>query len=245
MLDHLQIFIEKITIDLNDACIASEGQEARNIVQNLNQKSALKAFVEGLQNPIKLIIKASRFNNLIDAVEAACEEERNNKTYKGHSQQSNSKNNHFKKNIKCFKCGKPNHTADQCFTNSRRFPVYPNHSDSSRYVKTEANINTIQIICRYCKKNGHTIEECRKRKFNNSRQNNNYDSSNFNNSRQNNNFNSSNFEPNSNPQNLSVNARSNNTADSSASRPYQPGNDMGPSTSRGSATRARDIKTAY
>ncbi|KAJ8914119.1 hypothetical protein NQ315_016194, partial [Exocentrus adspersus] len=74
--------IEMLTLDLDDACIASEGQASKTVIQNLNAKSALKAFVEGLQPNLKFIIKASRYTEIHEAVEAACEEERNIKTNK-------------------------------------------------------------------------------------------------------------------------------------------------------------------
>ncbi|KAG5883110.1 hypothetical protein JTB14_004644 [Gonioctena quinquepunctata] len=64
--------IEKLTIDLNDAYVASEGQNARVIIENFNNKSSLKAFVEGLRSPFQFVIKASRFDDFTNAVEAAC-----------------------------------------------------------------------------------------------------------------------------------------------------------------------------
>lgn len=242
--------IEKLVLDLNDACIASEGIAAANVIQNLNKKSALKAFVEGLENPIKLIVKASRFHEFQDAVEAACEEERSINSNKKSSYQ-NSKP--AKPPVKCFKCGKMNHTASQCYT--QNFPSYPNHTR----IKTE-NVYNVQEVCRYCKNVGHSIELCRKRAFNNSKQarfqppnsvyhapNSSYGETNIRN----------NGNPNSNISNSQPNPRHNpnnnfhqGSGQPSTQNNFQPrfsgrssGNEQGPSTS-GSATRVRDIQTA-
>lgn len=207
--------IERLNIDLNDACIASEGQAAQNIVENLNKKSALKAFVDGLRHPIQLIIKASRFDDFSNAVEAACEEERSLRSNNKNISKSYS-NIQLNKKIICFKCGKANHTSDQCYSNSR-IPNYPHHSPVN--IKSEGNVRFTQIECRYCKKFGHTLEECRKRKYNNSRN-----------------------------RNLSQNqSQSKSSADHSKSdvtnSSIQQGNEQGPSTS-GSGTRAQNLKTA-
>lgn len=61
---------ENLNINLNGAWIASEGADAATTIQNLNKNSVLKAFLECLLNPIKLmIIKANRFNNFHGAEE--------------------------------------------------------------------------------------------------------------------------------------------------------------------------------
>lgn len=57
--------LERLTVDLNDACISCEGQDASGVVQNLNKKSCLESFQEGLKAPIKLIIKASSKANQV------------------------------------------------------------------------------------------------------------------------------------------------------------------------------------
>ncbi|KAG5874808.1 hypothetical protein JTB14_004755 [Gonioctena quinquepunctata] len=72
-----------------------------------------------------------------------------------------------------FKCGKKNHTSDQCYAKSRCFPSYPRQNFTQIPIKTEAYVNNIRVECRYCKKFGHSIAECRKRIYNNSRKNSN------------------------------------------------------------------------
>ena len=167
--------IERLTLDLTDACVASEGQAAYNTISNLNQKSALKAFVEGLKDPVRLIIKASRFTKLSDAISAACEEERviKAKQYNNHFHDKSNKGN-----IRCYICNKPNHKASQCY--SKKSSLNSAKSPDDR-IKQEFNVRNVSATtCNYCKNVGHTINDCRKRQYNNSRRKNKEATANFN-----------------------------------------------------------------
>ena len=151
--------LERLTLDLTDACISSQGIAATAVIEDLNAKAVLAAFVEGLQSPYKLIIKASRFSKFEDAVEAACEEER---VVNASKPQKSNHNNHPNR-PKCFNCGKQNHIAKDCYSN----PLPRYHPKTE--IKRESNVNSVSKVCRYCKNVGHTIDQCRKRQFNNSR----------------------------------------------------------------------------
>lgn len=152
--------VEQLLNDLNDACIATEGREAATTINNLNSKTAFKTFVEGLNYSLKLIIKASRFTKLSDAIEAAVEEERNlfensyqNKTF------NKNKNKTFKK---CNFCKRNGHLENECFIKNRpcssqRLPTFP-----KRELKSEVHVTN--IVCAYCKKQGHHIKDCFKKK---------------------------------------------------------------------------------
>lgn len=145
--------LERLTADLNDACIASEGEEATHVIQNLNNKSCLKAFQEGLLEPVKIIIKASRFTTFNEAVESAVEEERiinQNKLF------SKFQTKNDKKIIKCFKCNKLGHIAENCRSNfTTSLPSYPRRDEIKQEMPRKIN-----IICAYCKKPGHHISTC-------------------------------------------------------------------------------------
>src|SRR5699024_7684347 len=141
--------IERLSLDLTDACIASEGATASKTIKSLNEKCALRTFVEGLQNPIKLIVKTGRFQTFQEAVTAACEEERNNKLPHSNFQSS------LSAQLKCYFCHKSGHKAAQCYLrkNSVHFPnKFP--------YKSTHNINQVQLFCNYCKNVGHSIEHC-------------------------------------------------------------------------------------
>lgn len=148
--------VERLLMDLNDACIASEGEAASTIIESLNSKTALKAFVDGLNMPIKLLIKASGYKKLADAIEAAIEEE----TSSGFSGTP-------KKTLQCNYCHKTGHLVVNCFlkqgsrSRDSYLPSVP-HSN----IKREPTERVHVIVCNYCKKPGHHINECRKRMFN-------------------------------------------------------------------------------
>lgn len=170
--------LERLTADLNDACIASEGQDATVVIQNLNNKSCLKAFQEGLLEPIKIIIKASRFNTFNEAVESAVEEERVINQSKSFNKTQNFQDKNSKKPVRCFKCNRLGHTANKCYVNNSisQLPNYP----KKNFIKQE-NINKIHVTCSYCKKPGHHISNCfKKRNFEYKNSNSSYPSNNSN-----------------------------------------------------------------
>ncbi|KAG5871905.1 hypothetical protein JTB14_017957 [Gonioctena quinquepunctata] len=81
----------------------------RETIESLNKKSERKAFIDGLNTSICLIMKASRFSTLTSAIEAAVEEERN---------MSSEPQNKFSQNkFKCRKCHKGNHKTEDCYFN--------------------------------------------------------------------------------------------------------------------------------
>lgn len=158
--------VEKLLFELNDACIAREGVKAAVHIQNLNSITAKNSFENGLQEPIRLIIKASRFTNLKDAISKAVEEEtmQNNSSIQWSS--SNSRNQ-----IKCQLCSRTGHSAPNCYSFKPQQPKpnsdYANNNKS--YVNSNLNSNNRPNVhvkslrCGYCKNYGHNIENCRKR----------------------------------------------------------------------------------
>lgn len=151
--------------------------------EKLLRRQAMNVFISGLNDPLITLVKAQKPNSLEDAFDLAVAEERDiisrqetNKFYST-NQRNNSK--------LCFSCNKYGHLSKDC-RNKNNFNFNANRSK----VKTERvnnvqnynnfqnqgtsnyqNSTTNQIQCRYCKKFGHTIEQCRKRQFNNSNRN--------------------------------------------------------------------------
>lgn len=172
--------IERLLIDLTDACIASEGKEASKFIESLNNKTALRAFIDGLNDNLKLFIKACRFTTLAEAVQAATEEERSNPS-RNRFKNSNQKD-HFSKSLKCSNCSKMGHSSQNCFLKNSsshssnpvptsslpqfsRQPIIktePTSPQSSYYARTFK----INVTCAYCKRPGHHIRDCRKRMYN-------------------------------------------------------------------------------
>lgn len=89
-----------------------------------NEKCVLRAFIEGLKDPIGAIIKARDFTTLNAAIEKALEEE-----------MVLTKHNHINKTseeipdveeIICFYCTKPGHKANVCFFKRKEIKILQN-----------------------------------------------------------------------------------------------------------------------
>lgn len=105
---------EHLLMDLNTACCpGGENNAASEAIRKLNTRTALRAFQEGLREPLKLLIKARRYNTLKEAVEAAvCEGKmytnrpHNNYT-QNHKSESNTQHRHNYRDYKpkfCSHC---------------------------------------------------------------------------------------------------------------------------------------------
>lgn len=117
--------IEQLTIDLTDAMVSLEGEASLTTIENLNKRSALKAFQEGLQHPYKLIIKASRFTDLETAINAAIEEERSQDSRKSFNFSQKPLLQQRQSFPQCKYCQRKNHSSDRCF----RKPNFQNRSN--------------------------------------------------------------------------------------------------------------------
>lgn len=196
--------IEQILSNLNDACIAREGNASAVYVRNLNSSTALRSFENGLRiSQIQLVIKASRFTTLKEAIDKAIEEETN-----FDSRQATSNNS--QNVLKCQLCNKRGHSANKCFSltkykNNSQKPaqnisnnnIQPNlntSSNSHNNNNNNGNKNRSKLFCNFCRNQGHIYDNCFKRlKKNNS------NSRVFENSNLNVNGNSQNITENTNP----------------------------------------------
>lgn len=154
--------VEQLVSHINSACLVHTGKETLSEdLLNSNNLSALQAFQEGLREPIKTLVKASRLPTLNEAITIAINEE--------------SKTSHLSQPaIRCNACGKMGHFAKDCRISARAsharpsFQSFSNQASANQSaVKTPQRVQQVNIQCRYCKNRGHSIEECRKRQFNN------------------------------------------------------------------------------
>lgn len=175
--------IENLMFELNEICISKQGRESATVIQALNEEMALNSFQNGLKEPLRTIIKAHHFEKLSNAIAQAVEEELSHKP---------STNYHSK--IFCTNCNKPNHSYHECFKHksnsnnfqkqvpqtSSHFPKFTpsrntnftsnsNQHSVSQHGQQIENETRNQLFCRYCKTNGHLIENCYKRQQNNHR----------------------------------------------------------------------------
>lgn len=161
--------VEKLLTELNEICVNSETADAAKVIVKYNSKTALQTFQEGLREPIRLIIKACRFETLKEAITKALEEELNVRQPFPSAGVSNSKIE-----IECFKCHKKGHLSSNCLSNRFSPKQEPNNFNRTTNNRTVNHVST--ITCAYCKKPGHHISQCRKREYNNNQKNNSNDS---------------------------------------------------------------------
>lgn len=109
---------------------------------------ALHTFIMGLNPKLATIVRCRDPENLNSAINFATTEE------------------------KILLCSERKATQTQSATNSNNRPRIPNktmHFRNNTYSFQPARTNTTPLICRYCKFPGHSIENCRKREYNNKR----------------------------------------------------------------------------
>lgn len=115
--------VERLLSELNDVCIEKEGEDdkAKQVMENLNSRSALRGFAEGLNSNVKLVIKVSRFTTLSSAIDTAVEKELINASSKPKFYRLQNKTV-----PKYTYCGKVGHKYENCFGRSEKnLPKFP------------------------------------------------------------------------------------------------------------------------
>lgn len=148
--------IEKLLNELNEICIEKQGKVNAKIVVNMNESIALNSFENGIHEPIRTIVKSHRFNTLSKSIEQALDEEISHKP------------NNF-----CNHCKTNTHSSQNCYKrNKNSNPSSKSNSNNTdqNNSKLQSNENnstrTVKKWCVYCKKSGHIIEDCYKKKSN-------------------------------------------------------------------------------
>jgi len=184
--------MEQLLHDLIGATMEGGGYTNETDIDRLLHNQVLNAFISGLPESYRILLKARSPKKLSDALIFALEEETeqnlaketqlfslqlNAKNQQQHSPKPNPgtpKQNENRKNVSankgCFKCGRTNHFAKDCRASQWDQEKYK----ASQRSGTQNSKNAVKtvLICRYCKKVGHELEECRKRKYVNSKKEN-------------------------------------------------------------------------
>lgn len=135
--------IEKILVEINKISnrIEIAGENGGKFFKIQNEKLAVKSFLNGLNEPLKTILRSRKYNLIQDAIKDAIEienEEILNKMQTINigepnitieSKQNPRENNKLtaistpseKKNVVCFKCNKQGHVSRNCFSNQNFF----------------------------------------------------------------------------------------------------------------------------
>ncbi|KAL4083123.1 hypothetical protein QTP88_028453 [Uroleucon formosanum] len=115
-----------------------------------------------LHDLINATMEGGDYANGTDIDRLLHNQQQSSKSKTGTSQPgSSSKNNNTNKG--CFKCGRTNHFAKDC-----RAPQWDQDrfkASQQKGQQSSKNTEKTVLICRYCKKQGHELEECRKRKY--------------------------------------------------------------------------------
>lgn len=178
---------EHLLMDLNTACCPDNvNSTASEAVRKLNTRTALRAFQEGLREPLRLLIKASRYDTLKDTIEAAIAEgkifEERSKQHQ-HTQRYNqnftqnkpnytrTQNQNFTRGSNpkfCNHCRKNGHNSEECYSKLKcnKCNRIGHTTNQCRVTGTNPNpfrIQEMRMFCNYCKKSGHTYNHCLQR----------------------------------------------------------------------------------
>lgn len=133
---------------------------------------ALNTFILGLNTSISNIVRCRNPSTLNEAIQHAIEEEKlfnlrfRAIKFKNKNDYQNNSNSNFqpKSNFNT------KYNSNSNFNNNKFNKKFTSNSNSNYFPKNNSNQN--QKSCNYCKNIGHTIDQCRKRQFNNSQRQN-------------------------------------------------------------------------
>jgi len=150
---------------LSEQETSGKSAEVATALENSLKAQTIQVFIEGL-GKLKDFIKARNPPTLEKAIQAAREEERVRRSLAESKRfyEGNGKTGTKKPSTPCFHCGKMGHWSRDCRSQTNTTKSSPGASSSN---VPRASVST--ITCRYCKKPGHTKEECRKLKYVNSK----------------------------------------------------------------------------
>ena len=167
---------EKYYHELVSALTVGLAGDAAAAVAASHKTGALTAFINGAQPAIRALLRARDVTTLEKAITIAIEEELdlqhlNRRFNNNNSNKNYGKNNTNKKiNIKCNRCNKMGHYANECRSStgtssytSFRNPI--NTRDEKPVIIKKEYQGQVRF-CTYCKKNNHNIKDCRKRMYN-------------------------------------------------------------------------------
>lgn len=170
--------IENCLVRLTNSLDPNLKSEERSANVKLLRSQALTIFLMGLNRDLNIVVKSQRPNTLEDAISLAQAEEKEQLARREIERHSNTSyfkpsNSHYSR--------PPHYNINKAQTynfNSRplQHKTFSSHPISfNSNPKPNFNFQSPSQVppkqCRYCKNLGHTIQECRKRQYNNSMRN--------------------------------------------------------------------------
>lgn len=164
---------EKLFDELNVSSTSALETESQTI-HKLNETTVLNSFVNGLREPLRLILRAARLETLSAVIDLALQEEKLNQL------QAKAEINH---KMYCSYCKTNTHNTKNCRRRNNNYTAnsginnfstrdnrFPKFNSSQSHPTSQIRVTQrIPKMCNYCKKEGHIIDDCRKRLYNNSK----------------------------------------------------------------------------
>lgn len=155
--------VEKLLHELCNVSVNGKSSAEAKTINNFIKETALTIFIEGLPNSIRGIIKSRNLPNIEEAIKQSLEEEKMYLSNKDAQRLIQNKQSTSSTGKYCKNCHKNNHNTNECKYSKRNVDT----GQRSRPMKEsdyKSNQETKQRTCVYCKKSGHVVDECYKKK---------------------------------------------------------------------------------
>jgi len=154
--------VEALLHELCNVSTAKRSPTDAKAVHEYIKETTLTTYVEGLPSSIRGVIKSKNHTSLEEAIKDSLEEDRIYQSNKGTQRLLYNKSNNNSSNKYCKNCQKTNHSTSDCKYANRTVDT----GQQSKQNKDNNNktIDNKRPTCAYCKKTGHTLEECYKKK---------------------------------------------------------------------------------
>lgn len=161
--ERLNSILSSLAIQMTE----NKDKSVKSAIYDVLEQQRHNAFIEGLRQPIKFLMKAKNITIFEDAVEAAVLEEINISNDKETLEYFGLKvknyreynNNNYKKDSrpKCSNCHKIGHEMSNCYFKKTSF-------NKNNFIKKSKDVHVKTIItCHYCGKEGHIQSKCFKK----------------------------------------------------------------------------------
>ncbi|KAL4155977.1 hypothetical protein QTP88_000012 [Uroleucon formosanum] len=151
--------VEALLHELCNVSAAKRSPTDAKAVHEYIKETTLTTYVEGLPFSIRGVIKSKNHTSLEEAIKDSLEEDRIYQSNKGTQRLLHNKSNNNSSNKYCKNCQKTNHNTSECKYTNRTVDT----GQQSKQNK-DKTIDNKRTTCGYCKKTGHTLEECYKKK---------------------------------------------------------------------------------
>ncbi|VVC26736.1 Integrase, catalytic core,Macro domain,Retropepsins,Zinc finger, CCHC-type,Ribonuclease H- [Cinara cedri] len=155
--------VEKLLHELCNVSTKDKTSSDAKAIHNYIKETTLTIYIEGLPSSIRGVVKSKNRPTLEEAIKYSLEEEKIYQSNKGTQRLLNNKPNYRYDSKYCKNCRKSNHNTNECRYGNHNVDTGQQNKQSKGF-NNQRNQNTKQVSCIYCKKFGHTIEICYKKK---------------------------------------------------------------------------------